>query len=206
MKINRENYVAQLQFHNEKALEYFIMEHGERLMSIIKKHLFTLPHLQQECLADTITAVWNHMDDFSRANEFENWIGSVARYRCLEFLRTYQKEATIAWLIEKEIAEEKEVMVSCLNPQEQELFYRFYVGESFEKASKRDPGAAFHNMYQLLNRIDTDIFEYEKEQLSQEEKERLCQQLQAALRKKKRRFSLKRYLEVSFRKAAFLNC
>ena len=157
MKINRENYVAQLRLHNEKALEFFIMEHGERLASIIKKHLFTLPHLHQECLVDTITAIWNHIGDFQHTNEFANWVGSVARYRCLEFLRAHQKEATIAWLIEKEIAEEKEVMVSCLNPQEQELFYRFYVGESFEGQPKGTPDVAYHTMYQLLNRIDTDI-------------------------------------------------
>lgn len=206
MKINRENYVAQLRLHNEKALEFFIMEHGERLASIIKKHLFTLPHLHQECLVDTITAIWNHIGDFQHTNEFANWVGSVARYRCLEFLRAHQKEATIAWLIEKEIAEEKEVMVSCLNPQEQELFYRFYVGESFEGQTKGNPDVAYHTMYQLLNRIDTDIFEYEKEYLPQEEKERLCQQLQAALKEKKRRFSLRKYFGLSFDKAAFMNC
>ena len=96
----------QLQLHNKKALDFFIGEHGGQLISIIRKHLFTLPHLQQECLLDTITKIWNHMDSFDDQNEFGNWVGAVARYRCLEFLRTHQDEATIAWLIEKEIAED----------------------------------------------------------------------------------------------------
>ena len=39
MKIGKENLVMQLQFHNEKALEFLVMEHGERLISIIRKHL-----------------------------------------------------------------------------------------------------------------------------------------------------------------------
>ena len=81
MKINKENYVVQLRLHNEKALEFLIMEHGEQLVSIIRKHLFTLPHLQQECLADTVAAIWNHMDSYDSRNEFGNWVGSVARYR-----------------------------------------------------------------------------------------------------------------------------
>lgn len=172
MRISKENYVIQLQLHNKKALEFFITEHEEQLVSMIRKHLFTLPHLQQECLVDTITEIWNHMDSFDSRNEFGNWVGAVARYRCLEFLRTHQKEATIAWLIEKEIAEEKEMMVSCLNPQEQELFYRFYVGEDFTKTVKKDAKIIYRNMYDLLNRVDTDIFEYEKESLTLEEKGR----------------------------------
>ncbi len=206
MKICKENYVSQLRLHNGKALEFFIMEQGERMISIIRKHLFTLPHLQQECLLDTIRTIWNHIDSFHYKNEFDNWIGAVARYRCLEFLKIHQKEATIAWLIEKEIAEEKEVMVSCLNPREQELFYRFYVGEAFEAANQKGVDVVYHDMYELLNRIDTDIFEYEKEQLTPEEKEALCRQLQSLLKEKKRRFSLKKYFNFCFQNTAFMNC
>ena len=206
MKINKENYVVQLRLHNEKALEFLIMEHGEQLVSIIRKHLFTLPHLQQECLADTVAAIWNHMDSYDSRNEFGNWVGSVARYRCLEFLRSHQKEATIAWLIEKEIAEEKEMMVSCLNPQGQGLFYRFYVGYDSGRLPKKDLKIAYRNIYDLLNRVYTDIYEYEKENLAQEEKEQIVQQLQGLLKEKKRRFSLRRYLGKSFQNAAFMNC
>lgn len=206
MKIGRENVVMQLQFHNGKALEFLIAEHGERLISIVRKHLFTLPHLQQECLEHTIMAIWDHIDSFDTHNEFENWIGSVARYHCLEFLKTYQKEATIAWLIEKEIAEEKEMMVSFLNPQEQELFYRFYVGEDLGKAAKKEIGLPYEDIYDLLNQIDTDIFEYEKEHMSKEEKAHLFHKLEERLNGKRRRFSLKRYFGHSFRKAAPMNC
>ncbi len=168
MRIGKENFIVQLQLHNEKALEFLVMEHGERLISIIRKHLFTLPHLQEECLTDTFVTVWNHIDSFDRENEFENWIGSVARYRCLKYLAAHQNEATIAWLIEKEILEEKEMMVSCLNEQEQELFYRFYVGEEPEQTRKKNRNISCRSMYDLLNRVDTDIFEYEKECISAE--------------------------------------
>ena len=200
MRIGRENFVVQLQLHNQKALEFLIMEHAERLISIIKKHLFTLPHLQQECLTDTITAIWNHIDSFDDNNEFENWIGSVARYHCLEFLRIHQEEATIAWLIEKEIAEEKEMMVSCLEEEEQTLFYRFYAGDTEEKTGKKEKKTLYRDMYDLLNRIDTDIFEYERERITPEEKEYLLGQLSSMLKKKKYRFSLRNYIRDSFQR------
>ncbi len=202
MRVGKQSLVKQLQLQNEKAVELLITEHGERLITIIRKHLFTLPHLQQDCLVDTIQAIWNHAEYFHENNEFENWIGSVARYCCLEYLRNHKQEATIAWLIEKEIAEEKEVMTSCLEPEEQKLFYQFYTCE--ENKSTSQP--AYHNMYELLNRIDTDIFEYEKEPLSMEEQKEVLSRIQIVKKDKKRRFSLKRYLEHSFRKTMAVNC
>ncbi len=97
-------------------------------------------------------------------------------------------------------------MVSCLNPQEQELFYRFYVGDDSGRLPKKDLKIAYRNIYDLLNRVYTDIYEYEKENLAQEEKEQIVQQLQGLLKEKKRRFSLRRYLGKSFQNAAFMNC
>ncbi|MCI8496261.1 MAG: hypothetical protein HFI74_11385 [Lachnospiraceae bacterium] len=195
MRIGKENLVAQLQLHNEKALEYLVMEHGERLISIIRKHLFTLPHLQQNCLGSTIQAVWDHVDSFHKDNEFENWIGSVARYCCLEYLEAHQEEATIAWLIQKEIAEEKEMMATCLGKEEQELFYQLVEaaqGKGFAYIQGK-----FCDVYALLNRIDTDIFEYEKEPLTLQEKEEVLKKIQNRKKEKKRKFSLKRYLKAT---------
>lgn len=196
MKIGRENLVVQIQLGDERTLEYLVKEHGERLNSIIRKHLFTLPNLQQECLVDTIVTIWNQIDSFDSCNDFENWIGSVARYRCLDFLRYHQKEATIAWLIEKEIAEEKEVMVSCLEPEEQELFYRFYVGEVIEQNAENQFYTAFRSMYELLNRVDTDICEYEQEELLQSEKEQVLRKIQSQRKNKRRGSSLLRFMDA----------
>lgn len=206
MKIEKHNFVIQWQLHNEKALEFLVKEYGEYLISIIRKHLFTLPHLQKACLIDTIATIWNQAECFEKGNEFENWAGSVARYRCLEFLRSHQKEATIAWLIEKEIAEEREVMMSCLSPEEQRLFEQFYEGTADSHSQELAKTDADGSVYDLLNRIDTDIAEYEKESMTAEEKEQIFLHLQTKLRQGKRRFSFRRYFEGFYRKAAPVNC
>lgn len=184
MRINNENLEMQLRLHNEKAMDFLVNEYGIYLISIIKKHLFTLPHLQMDCMVETLVNIWEHIDDFSPNNEFENWIGSVARYCCLGFLREHQQEATIAWLIEKEISEEREVMLNNLEEEQQELFYRFYVGEIMKPGSTEYQKLSYHNMYELLNEIDTDIFEYEKESLSSKEQELVLQKVQSRIRKK----------------------
>ena len=80
------------------------------------------------------------------------------------------------------------------------------MGEAFEAANQKGADVVYHDMYELLNRIDTDIFEYEKEQLTPEEKEALCRQLQSLLKEKKRRFSLKKYFNFCFQNTAFMNC
>lgn len=198
MKITNDNLSMQLQLHNEKAMDFLVNEYGGYLISIIRKHLFTLPHLQRDCLIDTFLTIWHHADAYDKENEFENWIGSVARYRCLQFLREYQQEATIAWLIEKEIAEEREVMINSLEEAEQELYYRFYAEEIVKKGSEEYQKYAYHNMYELLNEIDTDICEYEKEPLTEEEKELVLQKVQGAIGKK-RGISWKKNIDSLFR-------
>lgn len=201
MTIRKENLVMQLQLHHEKALEVLLVEHGERLLSIIRKHLFTLPHLQQDCLVDIIQSIWDNIDSFDEENEFENWIGSVARYRCLEFLKIHKNEATIAWLIEKEIAEEEEVMASCLEADEQRLFFCFYRGEELPKASS----LAYQNMYELLNCIDTDICEYEKDPPTMRDWNEILRRIQIRKKERWHGFSFLRYLGYSFSRMLTLN-
>ncbi|MEG1945898.1 MAG: hypothetical protein RR139_02270 [Lachnospiraceae bacterium] len=151
MKTGRETVVMQLQIHDKKTVKLLLKEDGAGLMAIISKHLFTLPHLQLECMTDIIIAICDNIEYLSEENDVYNWIHSVARYRCMEFLKKYQPEATIAWLIQKEIEEEQEVMLSCLNKKEQDLFLQCHQENNSQK----------HTMYELLNHIDTDIYEYE---------------------------------------------
>ena len=201
MTIRKENLVMQLRLHHEKALQVLLAEHGERLLSIIRKHLFTLPHLQQDCLVDIIQTIWDHIASFDEKNEFENWIGSVARYRCLEFLKLHRTEATIAWLIEKEIAEEEEVMASCLEPDEQRLFFCFYRGEELPQTSN----LKYQNMYELLNCIDTDICEYEKEPQCIKKWDEILRRIQIRKKARWHRFSFLRFLGYSFSRMLAMN-
>ncbi len=193
MRIGKENLVAQLRLRNVKALEYLVTEHGERLISIIRKHLFPLPHLQQECLCRTVQAVWDHAASFRDDNDFENWIGSVARYCCLQYLQAHQEEATIAWLIQKEIIEEKEMMATCLRTEQRQVFYQLMeIGTTtgITYADNRES-----DIYELLNNIETDIFEYEKEPLTLQEQKEVLSKIHHKKRAKRRMFSLRRYLK-----------
>ena len=102
---------------------------------------------------------------------------------------------------EKEIAEEEEVMVSCLEPDEQRLFFCFYRGEELPQTSS----LAYQNMYALLNRIDTDICEYEKEPQSIKKWDEILRRIQVRKREKWHKFSFLRYLGYSFSRMFAMN-
>lgn len=153
MKIGENNFVQQLQLHNEKALLYVVDQYGSLLMSVIRKHLFTLPERQEECLNDVLLKIWENINSFDEAkNSFKNWAAAVARYRSIDYLRSSQREvkqvsledtdipqedAVLASLIEREISDELERMLGCLKPADKKLFLKLYVEEeSIEQVSR----------------------------------------------------------------------
>lgn len=145
MKIGAKNYIKQLRLHNEKALAYVIDEYGGLLMSVIRKHLFYLPERQEECFDDVLLKIWQNIDSFDETkNTFKNWAAAVAKYQAIDYLRSYQREVqtvniedtvivhedkTLAQIVDKEISQEVEQMLSCLKPKDRELFYKLYVEE-----------------------------------------------------------------------------
>ena len=60
MKITEKNYIQQLQLHNEEALIYVIDMYGGLLKAVIRKHLFTMPQKQEECMNDVLLSIWEH--------------------------------------------------------------------------------------------------------------------------------------------------
>lgn len=145
MKITSENYISELKKHNESALSYIIDEYGGLVKSIVRKYLYALPQYQEECMSDIFFQVWNNIRYFDgMKNSFRNWLAGVARFRSIDYLRRYRRELemenidhiTVAakedmyqQLVENEISEELQNMLSCLNPRDQELFRRLYIEE-----------------------------------------------------------------------------
>ena len=54
MKINEENFIIQLRKRNENALDYVIDNYGWIIKSIVKKHLYNLQSVQDECINEII--------------------------------------------------------------------------------------------------------------------------------------------------------
>lgn len=79
MKITEKNYIQQLQLHNEEALIYVIDMYGGLLKAVIRKHLFTMPQKQEECMNDVLLSIWEHAASFDdEKNSFKNWAAAIA--------------------------------------------------------------------------------------------------------------------------------
>ncbi len=183
MKINEENYMDQLQKHNERALLYVIDEYGGLLKAVISKSLFQMQGYQEECMNDVLMAIWNHIDSFQpEKNSFKNWIAAIAKYKAIDYLRKYQKEQMEvplettecdrimeskppAMTDEDEISEEMEKLLSCLSAQDRELFLRLYVEEESVEEISQSVQLSKPVIYNRLSRAKKKLRSRKKEQI-----------------------------------------
>lgn len=168
MRINKDNYIAQLRRHNEKALEYVLEEYGGLLMAVIRKHLFCLPGLEEDCMNDVLFKIWKHIGQFDeKRNSFKNWIAGIARYQAIDYLRKYMKELEqvnlddvqtgkedeqLTKLLESEISEEVESILSCLNREDRELFLKIFFEDRDIEEVSRETGIKKENIYNRISR------------------------------------------------------
>ena len=115
MKIGEHNFIQQLRLQNEKALLYVIDEYGGLLMSIIRKQLFGVPHRQDECFNDVLLKIWQNISDFDESkNTFKNWAAAVTRYRAIDYLRQYQREAATVDIDDAVIVKEDRILARMI--------------------------------------------------------------------------------------------
>jgi RNA polymerase sigma-70 factor (ECF subfamily) len=159
MKINEENFLNQLKKKNEKALDYVIDTYGWIIKSVIKKHLYNLQSVQDECINDVLLGLWNNIDKFDEnKSEFKNWIAGIAKFKAIDYKRKYLRELdnenvddlnitvddSINELLKNELSLEMQEMMNSLKEKDRELFYKLYVEEievdkvSQETGIKRD--------------------------------------------------------------------
>lgn len=156
-RINNDNYIEQLRARNEHALEYVVERYGGLLYSILRKKLYLIPDMVDECFDDVLLKVWDHADDFDETRcEFKTWLAAIARYRAIDYLRKAKREEmnmaseSLSEMviepgaddkrlrdIENAIDGEAEKMLAYLSPKDQEIFRRIYLeGESVDDVSK----------------------------------------------------------------------
>lgn len=141
MRITEKNFITQLQRGNEKALEYVIDTYSGLIVSVVRKQLYHLPELQQECINDVLLALWQHIDSYdARRSTFVNWLAGICRYKAIDCRRMWLKHMQEqpletaeqlpderAALLEQEIFDEVEELLSCLKESDRQLFHQLFV-------------------------------------------------------------------------------
>ena len=185
MKINEENFLDQLKKKNEKALDYVIDTYGWIIKSVIKKHLYNLQSVQDECINDVLLGLWNNIDKFDEnKSEFKNWIAGIAKFKAIDYKRKYLRELdnenvddlnitvddSIHELLKNELSLEMQEMMNSLKEKDRELFYKLYVEEievdkvSQETGIKRD---VIYNRVSRAKKKLRDIFKLKESERCQ---------------------------------------
>ena len=165
--IDEENFLEEMKKKNEAALCYLIERYGSLVMAVVGKHLYLLKEEKQECFDDVFLNVWEHIESFDeKQGSFANWIAGIARYKSIDYLRHYRKRFeevplddtladennALSQLIEKEISEETEAILSYLKPEERDLFEKLYVEEMTMKEVCESVKAGPDTVYKRVSR------------------------------------------------------
>ena len=168
MKITEENFIEQLKKGNEKALEHVIDNYAWILKTVIKRHLFYLPDYYEECMNDCLMGIWNNIPYYDpEKSSFKNWVGGIAKYKSLNYVRRYLRDleneniedviipaedTTLREILTKEISEETEKMLRILSQEDQQIFIKLYLEDKNMDEISDDTGLAKPVLYNRLSR------------------------------------------------------
>ena len=149
---------------NEKGMEILIDQYNSLITSVVRYHLGTLINYEEECVSDTLLAIWDNIDGFEKdKNSFKNWICAIAKYKSIDYKRKYlpkmiseQLDSNLFYIDENlyklEIEEEIDQLLSSLNDKDKELFIRYYLnGDKLEEIAS-DNSTNISNLHSRLSR------------------------------------------------------
>ena len=148
----------------EKGMDMLIDNYRGLITSVERKHLGTLQNYEEECVNDVLLLIWNNIESFDKGkNELKNWVCAIAKHKAIDYKRKYIKnvntqtiESNISYidknLMQREIEEEIEEMLSYLNERDKDLFRKYYL-ENFDlEEIAMDTNTQVSNLYNRLSR------------------------------------------------------
>lgn len=168
MKITEDNFILELQKRNEKALEYVLHTYGWIIKSIVKKHLYNLQSHQEECINDILLGIWHNIRRFNKdKSSFKNWVAAISKYKTIDYRRKYLKDLqnenidfttiksqndVLTEVTKKELDQDLEKLLDCLNGEDKNLFLKLYVEEEKISEISKETGLKPSAIYNRLSR------------------------------------------------------
>lgn len=153
MIINNDNFIDELKKGNEKSLDYLIDNYGWIINTVINKYISYIPEYGEECFNDCLLGIWENISSYnSEKSSFKNWVGVIARYKSIDYMRKYFKyseekniddynlktdDKSLDNLLKEELKDEIEYILSFLSNEDKLIFKKFYLNEkTAEEISK----------------------------------------------------------------------
>ena len=149
---------------NQKGMEILIDQYNGLITSVIRYHLGPLINYEEECVSDTLLAIWDNVEGFDQdKNTFKNWICAIAKYKAIDYKRKYLNKIEISDLDEQnyyidknllkiEIQEELNETLKFLSDEDKEIFRRYYLNDESVIDIANDKKLAISSVHSKLSR------------------------------------------------------
>ncbi|MGL5652286.1 MAG: sigma-70 family RNA polymerase sigma factor [Paraclostridium sp.] len=149
---------------NQKGMEILIDQYNALITSVIRYHLGSLINYEEECVSDTLLAIWDNVEGFDQdKNTFKNWICAIAKYKAIDYKRKYLNKIEISDLDEQnyyidknllkiEIQEELNETLKFLSEEDKEIFRRYYLNDESVIDIANDKKLAISSVHSKLSR------------------------------------------------------
>ena len=177
MKATEKNYINLIRKRREEGLLYAVETYGWVIQSVVRKHLFLLPDLQQECMNDVLMAVWQHIGDFDpTTGSFQNWAAGIARFKAIDCKRNYlrrsrkyvdiegqfiEDEHAGRQMLKVELDQEIKELFEQLSQPEREIFQKHFIEEATIEEISAEMGLNESTIYQRISRGRKKLRQYE---------------------------------------------
>ncbi|MGL5695317.1 MAG: sigma-70 family RNA polymerase sigma factor [Peptostreptococcaceae bacterium] len=157
---------------NEEGMEILIDRYNGLITSVIRHHLGLLINYEEECVSDTLLAIWDNIDGFQpHKNSFKNWICAVAKYKAIDYKRKYLNKLETSTLddqtyyidenlLNMEIKEEVNETLSFLSKDDEEIFRLYYLKDERVEEIASSKKLAISSVHSKLSRGRTKIRKY----------------------------------------------
>lgn len=145
-------------------MEILIDQYNGLITSVIRYHLGPLINYEEECVSDTLLAIWDNVEGFDQdKNTFKNWICAIAKYKAIDYKRKYLNKIEISDLDEQnyyidknllkiEIQEELNETLKFLSEEDKEIFRRYYLNDESVIDIANDKKLAISSVHSKLSR------------------------------------------------------
>lgn len=149
---------------NQKGMKILIDQYNGLITSVIRYHLGSLINYEEECVSDTLLAIWDNVEGFDQdKNTFKNWICAIAKYKAINYKRKYLNKIEISDLDEQnyyidknllkiEIQEELNETLKFLSEEDKEIFRRYYLNDESVIDIANDKKLAISSVHSKLSR------------------------------------------------------
>lgn len=148
-----------------KGMEMLIDQYGGFITFIVRKYLGSLKNYEEECIDDVLLDIWNNINYFDESKStFKNWIGSIAKYKAINYKKKYIKEINLCDieegsssyedkdLMNLEVQQEIEDLLSNLKEKDREIFRKYYLEDVSLEAIAKDINTSVDNLYNRISR------------------------------------------------------